>query len=76
MNPPSMLRLRKLKMQPNAVKLNWSTVVATDTKIQRRKKDLFLSSSKNSHLVHKRFDLVEGIMQINVYVLAVGSYRK
>ena len=63
-------------MQPNAVKLNWSTVVATDTKIQRRKKDLFLSSSKNSHLVHKRFDLVEGITQINVYVLAVGSYRK
>ena len=63
-------------MQPNAVKLNWSTVVATDTKIQRRKKDLFLSSSKNSHLVHERFDLVEGITQINVYVLAFGSYRK
>ena len=31
MNPPSMLRLRKLKMQPNAVELNWSTVVAMDS---------------------------------------------
>ena len=26
-----------------------------------REKDLFLSSSKNSHRVHKRFDLVEVI---------------
>ena len=34
----------------------------------------FLSSRKNSNPVHKHFDLVEVITQINVYLLAVGSY--
>ena len=33
----------------------------------------FLSSRKKSDRVHEHFDLVEVIMKINVYVLAVGS---